>query len=77
MLQETGSRPRGYKTSFMLNSIEHDFLPLINVKMPTIVGILTCMSGKNTILSLIEPNKKPNFLVFYTYEHLKFHAQLS
>ena len=31
------------------------FFPLINVKMPTIVGILTCMSGKNSILGLHEP----------------------
>ena len=31
------------------------FSPLINVKMPTIVGILTCMSGKNNILGLTEP----------------------
>ena len=31
------------------------FPPLINVKMPTIVGILTCMSGKNNILGLTEP----------------------
>ena len=30
------------------------FSPLINVKMPTIVGILTCMSGKNNILGLTE-----------------------
>ena len=43
----TAIRARGYKTFFMLNSIEHEiFPPLINVKMPTIVGILTCMSGK-------------------------------
>ena len=28
---------------------------LINVKMPTIVGILTFMSGKNGILGLSEP----------------------
>ena len=33
------------------------FSPLINVKMPTIVGILTCMSGKNNILGLTEPYK--------------------
>ena len=33
------------------------FFPLIDVKMPTIVGILTCMSGKNTILGLTEPRK--------------------
>ena len=28
---------------------------LIYVKMPTIVGILTCMSGKNNILGLTQP----------------------
>ena len=33
------------------------FLPLINVKMPTIVGILTLMSRKNSILCLSEPGK--------------------
>ena len=33
------------------------FFPLINVKMPTIVGILTFMSGKNSILGLSEPIK--------------------
>ena len=31
------------------------FSLLINVKMPTIVGILTFMSGKNSILGLPEP----------------------
>ena len=31
------------------------FSPLINVKMPIIVGILTRMSGKNNILGLTEP----------------------
>ena len=30
---------------------------LINVKMPTVVGILTFMSRKNNILSLSEPKK--------------------
>ena len=30
---------------------------LINVKMPTIVGILTFMSRKNSILVLSEPEK--------------------
>ena len=33
------------------------FFQLINVKMPTIVGILTFMSGKNSILDLPEPKK--------------------
>ena len=33
------------------------FFLLINVKMPTIVGILTFMSRKNTTLGLSEPKK--------------------
>ena len=37
---------------------------LINVKMPTIDGILTFMSKKNSILGLSEPEKKLNFLIF-------------
>ena len=50
---------------------------LINVKMPTIVGILTFMSRKNSLLHLSEPEKSWISWYFYTYEHLKFHAQLS
>ena len=41
------------------------FFLLINVKMPTIVGILTFMSGKNSILGLSEP-KKAEFLHVFT-----------
>ena len=33
------------------------FFPLINVKMPTIVGILTFMSRKNIVLSWVEHEK--------------------
>ena len=33
------------------------FFLLIDVKMPTIVGILTFMSRKNSILGLSEPEK--------------------
>ena len=51
-------RSRGYKTFSMLNSDEHVFFLLINMKMPTtIVGILTLMSKKNSILGLSEPEK--------------------
>ena len=39
------------------------FILLINVKMPTSVGILTFMGGKNSILGFSEPLKKPNFLI--------------
>ena len=44
------------------------------------LGILAFMSRKNNILGLSEPAKKAEFLdiyFFYTFEHLKFHAQLS
>ena len=53
------------------------FFQLINNKMPTIVGILTFMRGKNNILGLSEPKKSWISWYFYTYENLKFHAQLS
>ena len=53
------------------------FSLLINVKMPTIVGILTFKSGKNSILGLSELKISQISCYFYTYEHLKFHAQLS
>ena len=53
------------------------FCQLINVKMPTIVGILTFMSRKNSILSLSEPENCWISWYFHTCEHLKFHAQLS
>ena len=69
--------PRGYKTFFMLNSTKQEIFLLINVKMPTIVGILTNMSRKNSILYLAEPKKSRISWYFYTYEHLKFHTQLS
>ena len=53
------------------------FFLLINVKMPTIVDILTFRSGKNSILSLSKPKKAKFLDILYTYDHLKFHAQLS
>ena len=40
------------------------FFLLIIVKMPTVVGILTIMSRKNSILGLSEPEKKLNFLIY-------------
>ena len=38
----------------MIREVSHVY---INVKMPTIVGILTFMSRKNSILGLSEPKK--------------------
>ena len=41
------------------------FFLLVNVKMPTVVGILTFMSGKNSIISLSEPKPHPEFLYIF------------
>ena len=49
-----------------------EFFLLINIKMPTIVGILTFMSRKNSILGLYEPEKCCVSRYFYTYEYLNF-----
>ena len=40
------------------------FFQLLNVKMPTIVGILTFKSRKNSILGLSEPEKRIIFNIF-------------
>ena len=53
------------------------FILLINVKMPTIVGILTFISMINTTSERL---KARNFFIcsyFSFYEQLKFRAQLS
>ena len=56
------------------------FFLLINLKMPTIDGILTFISMKNGILDLSDPEKAEFldiFILMSQYEHLNFHAQLS
>ena len=50
------------------------FIKLINVKMPTNVGILTLNSMINTTSESLKASKV-FFSAFYFYEHLKFHAQ--
>ena len=50
------------------------FFLLMNIKMPTVVGILTFVRRKNSILGLSEHKKAECLDIFYTYEHLKFHA---
>ena len=55
MKQPQNNKPRGHKAFFMLNSIEPKIFLLINVKMPTMIGILTFMSRENSILGLPEP----------------------
>ena len=63
---------RGHITFSMLNSAEYEFILLINVKMPTNVGILTFMSTINTTF---EGLKARNFFIcrfFYFYGQLNF-----
>ena len=69
--------PQGFKTFSVLNSAEHEIIMLINVKMPTIVGILTFISLINTPLESFKVRKIFIFHHFTFNEQLKFHAQLS
>ena len=62
ILPETDrSCPEVIKLFSCSTQLSMKFFLLINVKMPTTVGILTFMSGKNSILGLSEP-KKSQFL---------------
>ena len=58
-------------------STEHKFIMLINVKMPTIFGILTFMSLIKTISESLKARKVFFFQNFRFSLQLKFHAQLS
>ena len=53
------------------------FILLINVKMPTIVGILTFISMINTTSVRLKARNVFIWRYFSFYEQLKFHAQLS
>ena len=50
------SGPEVIKLFSCSSQLSMKFFLLINVKMPTIVGILAFMSGKKSILGLSEPN---------------------
>ena len=50
---------------------------LINVKMPTIVGILTFISILNATSESLKARKAGIFQQLSFYMQLKFHAQLS
>ena len=53
------------------------FIMLINVKMPTVVGILTFISMINTASESLKARKISIFQHFTFYEQLKVHARLS
>ena len=58
---QVGTGPEVIKPFSCSTQLSMKIFLLINVKMPTIVGILTFISGKNSILCLSEP-KKAKFL---------------
>ena len=53
------------------------FIMLINVKMPTVVGILTLISMINTAYQSLEARNVFIFQNFSLYEQLEFCAHLS
>ena len=68
--------PRDYKTFSMPNQHSSKFIMLINVNMPTVVGILAFISMINTTSERL---KARHFFIcgyFSFYEQLKFRAQL-
>ena len=71
------SAPEVIKLFSCSTQLSMKFILLINVKMPTIVGILTFISMINTAS---ERFKARNFFIskhFSFYQKLKFRAQLS
>ena len=71
------SGPEDIKLFPCSTQLSTKFILLINVKMPTTVGILTLISMINTTSERL---KARNFFIcryFSFYEQLKFHAQLS
>ena len=71
------TRPEVIKLFLFSTQLSTKFILLINVKMPTIVGILTFISMINTTYERL---KATNFFIcryFRFYEQLKFRAQLS
>ena len=48
-------RPQGYKKKSCSKQLSMKLFLLINAKMPTVVGILTFKSRKNSMLGLPEP----------------------
>ena len=69
--------PRGYKTFSCSTQLSTNFILLINVKMPTIVGILTFISMIDTTSEILKAKNFFSCRYFSFYEQLKFHAQLS
>ena len=68
---------RGYKTFSCSTQLSIKFIMLINVKMPSIVGISTIISMINITSESLKAIKVCIFQHFRFHEQLKFHARLS
>ena len=68
---------QGYKTFSCSTELSMELILLINVKMPTSVGILTIISKIKTASESFKAREIFIFHHFTFYERLKFHAQLS
>ena len=68
---------RGYKTISCSAQLSMKCIVLINVKIPTIVGILTFISILYTPSWSLKARNVSIFQRFTVYEQLKFHAQFS
>ena len=71
------SWPGGYKFFSCSTQLSTKFILLINVEMPTIVGILTFISMINTTSERLRARNLFIYRYFSFYEQLKFCAQLS
>ena len=65
------------KIFLILTQLSTKFIMLINVKMPTILGILTFISMINKTSESLKARKVFIFQHFSLHELLEFHAQLS
>ena len=71
------ARPQGYKTFSSSTQLSTILFLLINVKMPTIVDILTFISMINTTSKKLKARNFFSCRYLSFYEQLKFRAQLS
>ena len=76
-IEKQFSGPKVIKLFSCSTQLSTKFIKLINVKMPTIVSILTFISMINTSSESFKARKVLIFQHFSFYEQLKFHAQLS
>ena len=73
----TVSGPEVIKLISCSTQLRQKFILLLNVKMPTIVGILTFIDRINYHFLSFEQELSTIFHNFKIYEQLKFHASLN